>query len=291
MRKLLLALAIMAAPLPVAAVVVLDSTWAEHGGKPGAWSRGFDAHFDLAAQPQFAGIVGFWDGEQYGGSGTWIGNDADGHAYVLTAAHNFDDGGSFDSWYYYSRNDAEFEGMDLWIHPKYDENDDATGGWDMAIVKLNGPITDAGQAPMLYGGDGELGKTATITGFGSRGTGSAGEADRFYDEQTAAAARNIIDEVDGENGPNLLVVDFDNEAGGTNVIEGDAYPVDALEGVLGSGDSGGSTWIKVRSGWAIAGVNVWGDEDAVYGSLSAMARVSTQKDWILSIFPKAKFTP
>jgi len=61
--------------------------------------------------------------------------------------------------------------------------------------------------------------------------------------------------------------------------------------VLGSGDSGGSTWIKVRSGWAIAGVNVWGDEDAVYGSLSAMARVSTQKDWILSIFPKAKFTP
>jgi hypothetical protein len=291
MRKKLWVLAMISAPIAAPAVVILDSTWAENGGRAGAWSAGFDAHIALAAQPQFASIIGFWDGEQFGGSGTWIGNDAQGRAYVLTAAHNFDEGGSFDSWIYYTQSDAEFEGERLWIHPKYDENDDTTGGWDLAILRLSGPITDSGDAPLLYGGAAELGKTATITGFGSRGIGSAGEGDRFYADQVPAAARNIIDEVNGEYGANLLVVDFDNEAGGTNVLEGDAYPVDSLEGVLGAGDSGGSTWIKVRGGWAIAGVNVWGDHEAVYGSLSAMARVSTQQDWIKSIFPQAQFTP
>jgi hypothetical protein len=141
----------------------------------------------------------------------------------------------------------------------------------------------------LYGGASELGEVAVITGYGARGTGSVGEADKFYADQIPAAARNVIDEVDGEHGPNLLVVDFDSEDGDANILPGDAFPIDPLEGILGSGDSGGATWIDVRGGWAIAGVNVWGD-DAVYGSLSGMARVSTQRAWIREIFPKARFT-
>lgn len=291
MRVFIWALALVSAPFTALAVVVLDSTWAEQGGRVGAWDAGFDAHIALAAAPQFASIIGFWDGEQFGGSGVWIGNDDQGRAYVLTAAHNFDDGGTLDSWIYYTRGDDEFTGEQLWIHPRYDEFNEETGGWDMAILRLNGPVIDAGDAPLLYGGQNELGKIATITGYGARGIGSAGEGDRFYSHQVPAAARNVIDEVDGPYGANLLVVDFDNETGGTNVLEGDAFPVDSMEGVLGAGDSGGATWIKVRGGWAIAGVNVWGDHEAVYGSVSAMARVSTQQDWIKSIFPLAKFTP
>ena len=101
--------------------------------------------------------------------------------------------------------------------------------------------------------------------------------------ETAAAARNVVDEVDGENGENNLIVDFDSEAEDANVT-GKAKPVDRMEGILGSGDSGGAAWIKTADGWAIAGTNTWGDE-SVYGAVSGFSRVSTQLDWIASIYP------
>ena len=275
---------------PASAVIVLDSTWSENGGSFWDSDAGFDAHFALAAQDDFAAIIGLWDGEQFGGSGVWIGNDAEGHAYVLTAAHNFDDDADPAAWLYYTRDDTEFQGLELWVHPDYDKSDDASLGWDMAIVKLDAPITGLGPAPMIYAGQDELGAVVTITGFGARGIGSKGEADRFYSDEIPAAARNVVDEVDGENGRNLLVVDFDSEDGESNVLEGDSLPVDAYEGVLGSGDSGGATWMETRAGWAIVGVNVWGEDPAKYGSVSAMARLSTQRAWIGSIFPAARFT-
>ncbi len=284
-----MALAALCAASPAFGVIILDSTWENYGGARGRWDAGFDGHFELAAKARFSSIMGLWDGTQYGGSGTWIGNDAKGNAYVLTAAHNFDGGGDASAWVYYTRDETEFAGIQLWIHPDYDANDDETAGWDVAIVKLNGAITDAGPAPFLYAGQNELGAVATITGYGARGIGSVGEADKFYNDQIAAAAQNVIDEVDGENGSNLLVVDFDSDEGDTNALDGDALPVSPLEGILGSGDSGGATWIKASGGWAVAGVNVWGD-DAVYGSISAMARVSTLQDWIKGIFPQTKFT-
>ncbi len=275
---------------PAAAVIVLDSTWSENGGSFWESDAGFDAHFALAAENHFSAIMGLWDGEQFGGSGVWIGNDADGHAYLLTAAHNFDDDPDPAIWLYYTRDDSEFQGLELWIHPNYDKSDDASLGWDMAIVKLDAPMTGFGPAPYLYGGQNELGAVVTITGFGARGIGSRGEADRFYSDEIPAAARNVVDEVDGENGRNLLVVDFDSEDGQSNMLEGDALPVDEYEGVLGSGDSGGATWIETNAGWAVAGVNVWGEDPAKYGSISAMARISTQRAWIQSVFPKARFT-
>ncbi len=274
---------------PARAVIILDSTWADNGGQRGAWADGFDAHFDLAAQAQFAAIMGLWDGTQYGGSGTWIGNDDAGHAYMLTAAHNFDDGADFKDFTYYTRDEVAFSGVKLWIHPAYDAKDDTTSGYDLAIVRLDRAILDTGRPPYLYGGKDELGEIVTMTGYGTRGIGSKGEEDRFYRDQIAAAARNVIDEVDGENGGNLLIIDLDSEEGDANALDGDAMPIDALEGGLASGDSGGAAWIEAGDGWAIAGVNVWVD-DAVYGSISAMARVSTQADWIRGIFPAARFT-
>ena len=284
----LLCLALLLAT-PAGAVVVLDSTWEANGGAEGAEADGFGAHIALAEAPDFAAIVGLWDGEAYGGSGTWIGNDADGHGYVLTAAHNFDGDADPAKWVYYTIGGSELQGIELFIHPAYAGAGDDFGGADLAVVKLDGPVTDAGDAPSLYGGQDEVGRVATITGFGSRGTGSAGEADAYYEDEVPAAARNVIDEIEGKDGLDQLLVDFDSEAGDANALEGDALPVDEYEGILGSGDSGGSTWIETAEGWVIAGVNSWGD-DAVYGSISAMTRVSTQKEWITTVAPPATFT-
>lgn len=278
---------------PARAVIILDSTWAAQGGAVGAEGEGFEAAKALAMEPQFCAIMSFYDGEQIGGSGTWIGNDADGTAYVLTAAHNFGTGNDPDNWSYYTRAGTEFSGKAVHIHPNYDPNSDDTPGYDLAIVELNGPVEDCDTPPLLYGGQDELGKVATMVGFGSRGIGSVGQDDKYYKSEDAAAARNIIDVVedpapDGKGG-NQLLVDFDSEDGANNVFDNsDPMPVDDYEGVLGSGDSGGSLWIETDEGWAIAGVNAWGD-DAVYGSTGGFGRVSPQYEWIKSIFD-ANFT-
>lgn len=271
---------------PASAVIILDSTWADNGGSRRTPNAGFGAHEALAQQDQFAAIFGLWDGEEYGGSGTWIGNDDEGHGYILTAAHNFDGGGGAGTWVYYSRAEGEYQGIEVYIHPDYDPEDEeqGTSGYDLAIVKLDAPVEDAGDTPYLYAGDQELGAVMTITGYGSRGIGSRGEDNRFYDFDYPgpAAARNVIDDVDTEMENNLLV-DLDRENGNASVM-GDDEPFDEMEGILGSGDSGGAAWIETENGWAIAGINVWGD-DATYGSTSGFARVSTQLNWIESIFP------
>lgn len=267
--------------LPSGAVVILDSTWEANGGTP---SDGYAAHVALAMEPQFAAIFGLHDGTSYGGSATWIGNDED-HGYLLTAAHNFGDGEDASTWTYWSRDGTAYNGIDVQIHPSYDPDSDETSGYDMAIVTLDAPVTDAGPQPLLYEGQDELGREVTITGYGSRGIGSSGEGDDYYDfdGETPAAARNIVDEVDGENGENNLIIDFDSEAADASVM-GDAEPLDELEGILGSGDSGGASWMETRQGWVIVATNTWGD-DSVYGSISGLSRVSTQLDWIASIFP------
>jgi secreted trypsin-like serine protease len=287
------ALLSLAAAGPANAVIILDSTWAEQGGAVGAEGDGFGSVKALAMQPQFCAIMSFFDGTQIGASGTWIGNDEDGNAYVLTAAHNFGGGDDPGTWVYYTRAGAEFTGKAVHIHPNYDASSGETPGYDMAIVELNGPVKDCDAPPLLYGGHDELGQLATMVGFGSRGIGSVGQDDKYYTSEDAAAAHNIIDAVedpdpDGKGG-NQLLIDFDSEDGSTNVFEdGDAMPVDEYEGVLGSGDSGGSLWIETDEGWAIVGVNDWGD-DAVYGSTGGFGRISPQYDWVNSIF-EASFT-
>lgn len=280
----LIALCLSLPALPTGAVVILDSTWLAQGGDQDSPADGFSAHVALAMQPQFAAIFGLHDGTSYGGSATWIGNDRD-HGYLLTAAHNYGADADPSAWVYWSRDGTAYDAVALHIHPDYDPEDDSTSGYDMAIVVLSTPVTDAGRQPRLYAGRDELGRVVTITGYGSRGTGSSGEADDYYDfdGETPAAARNVVDEVDGENGANSLIIDFDSEAGDASVM-GDAEPVDAMEGILGSGDSGGASWIETRQGWAIVATNTWGD-DSVYGSISGLSRVSTQLDWIASIFP------
>ena len=284
MRVLPLALAALFLALPARAVVILDSTWSANGGSDDAPSQGFGANEALAMAPQFAAIFGLHDGEAYGGSATWIGNDGE-HGYLLTAAHNF--GGSADAgtWTYWSRAGEAYEGVAVDIHPSYDSQSDDSSGYDLAIVTLDRPVTDAGRQPALYEGRDELGRVLTITGYGSRGTGSSGETDDHYDfdAETSAAARNVVDEVDGDYGENSLIADFDSEEGDASVMGG-SDPVDEFEGILGSGDSGGAAWIRTRQGWAIAGTNTWGD-DSVYGSVSGFSRVSTQLDWIASVFP------
>jgi len=62
-----------------------------------------------------------------------------------------------------------------------------------------------------------------------------------------------------------------------------------LDGIPGSGDAGGSAWLRTEvGGWAICGVNVRSNGDT-YGSQSWFARVSGVRDWLTASVPGLRF--
>ncbi len=121
-----------------------------------------------------------------------------------------------------------------------------------------------------------------------RGIGSVGEKADYNDGGEPAAATNVVDEVmdavvpppRGDDAGNWLQVTLRRESEGAG----------RLDGVLGSGDSGGSAWMRTeRFGWAIVGINANGNGNASYGDQSEFARVSGLRDWILRLAPGARF--
>lgn len=273
---------------PAGAVIILDSTWQAEGGGPDTESAGFRAHVALGSQPQFAGVIALSDdeGETWGAaSGTWIGN-VGGGAQILTAAYNFERDGSAEQYLYRTPGGTVRHGTGIVFHPLFTWDNDERTGYDMAIVRLDGPIDDGGLPPVLYGGRREHGQHIVMVGFGSRGIGSAGE-DSIYDGLPGkAAAENIVAKVMDALRPPPADADAGNWLAVTLRREDEG--AGRLDGILGSGDSGGSAWLLTGGLWAIAGVNANGTGDT-YGSQSFFARVSGVQDWLRSIVPGLSF--
>jgi len=275
---------------PAGAVIVLDSTWRAEGGGPGREAEGFRAHIALANQPQFTAVIAMSDddGEIWGNaSGTWMGN-IDGRARIVTAAHVFDRGGAADYYVYRAPGGAVLHGRRVVYHPLYNWKNSERTGYDFAVVELDRPITDAGTVPALYGGTKEMGAQVVMVGYGSRGIGSVGQQPIYYEGSDKAAATNTVDEVmdavhpvprgKEEDAGNWLRVTLWRESQGAG----------RLDGILGSGDSGGSTWLRTGAGWAICGINANGDGDT-YGSPSYFARISGVRDWLIGAIPGLRF--
>ncbi len=285
--------------LPAQGVTILDSTWREEGGTKGSPWKGFAAHLALAAQPQFDGLVSLSeDGEEWGlASGTWLGNDAN-HAYILTAAHVFELPAGPGDYVVRSPGGSVFRADRVWVHPEWDEDIETRSGYDLAIIRLTKPMTDAGQPPILYTGRGEAGKVITFVGFGSRGIGSRGERERFLRGTDKAAAQGLVEDwadlisppPRGEDAGNYLGIFLPREDGSLeNPLGSTSRPATRMVGLLGSGDSGGSAWMKVGETWMLVGVNSSGTEDGGYGETSWFARVAPHRRWISSIFSGARF--
>jgi hypothetical protein len=64
--------------------------------------------------------------------------------------------------------------------PLYTWSNAERTGYDFAIVRLDGPIDDAGPPPALYGGNREDGARIVMVGWGSRGIGSVGQKPKYY---------------------------------------------------------------------------------------------------------------
>jgi len=279
----------LTATRPSGAVVVLDSTWQAEGGRPGRESAGFRAHMALARQPQFASLVALsGDGGHNWAtaSGTWIGND-DGHSYVLTAAHVFSLGEDADTYVYRTNSGLVRRAVHVEFHPLWNGDVHEREGYDFAIVTLNSEVDDSGPQPALYEGAIEPGTRIVMVGFGSRGVASLGEREEYDMPGTKAAAENIVDEVVEALHPTPTEGNAGNWFGVTMRRPNEGAL--RLEGLLGGGDSGGSTWLQVGREWAIAGVNSNGSGDDTYGCSSFFAQVAGVQEWIAETAPGVRF--
>jgi len=161
-------------------------------------------------------------------------------------------------------------------------------GYDFAVVRLDDEVDDAGDPPLLYAGDREHGKRIVMVGYGARGIGSVGQQTVYQPSWGKAAAENTIDEVTGARSPAPAGGDAGNWLRVT--LKREAEGAARLDGLLGSGDSGGSTWSRSGGDWVIAGVNANGTGNASYGDSSYFARVSGVRDWLARTVPGVRFT-
>lgn len=289
MKKILNILLLMSVLLTIPfahAVIILDSTYQKYG---------FEKAEALAHEPQFKSLIFISDSA----SGAWIGND-DGHGYVLSAGHVFDDSTKPEDFIFRTLDGTKYKADKIILHPLWNGNTNDRTGFDFAIIRLAEEVTTAGEQPYLYDGTQEEGKRVTFLGYGYRGTGEKGQDTNIDTHNKPAGGVGLVESVVEAKDPvpktgdagNYFGIWLPKEDGSVaNPIKenGITEPVSETAGILGSGDSGGPVWIETDSGWEIAGVNSNGGGNAEYGKASWFPRLGYVKEWILSLVPTAQF--
>lgn len=143
---------------------------------------------------------------------------------------------------------------------------------DIALIELMRPVE--GVSPVaLYRNSDELGKVAKLLGKGATGTGANGYGEHAAHRTELRRAFNTITSADGR----WFCFVFDAPPSGV-----------PLEGIAGSGDSGGPALIEVDNRWLLAGMPSWASAQGnvvtspqgLYGQTSCNVRISHYAHWI-----------
>ena len=146
---------------------------------------------------------------------------------------------------------------------------------DIALIKLASSVS--GVEPIsIYSGKSEKDKTITVYGRGATGNGLTGEDPETKSLRVMNKFQNIVNNAEG----NWLAFTLDAPE--------NALP---LEGMHGSGDSGGASVIFQEGVPLLVGLSSWqlahGDistfKGGLYGTTAYQVRVSNYHDWILAV--------
>ncbi|MGX5200373.1 trypsin-like serine protease [Aliikangiella sp. IMCC44632] len=146
------------------------------------------------------------------------------------------------------------------------------GRVDLVLIKLSNPVTHVNPIARYYNSD-EMGMRTTTYGTGALGTGLTGELLNTKSRRVLNHFNNHIEGVQG----NYLKMRFDKPDKGL-----------PLEGIHGSGDSGGPTVIEEKGQLYLIGIQAFRDYEGelkdfkggLYGSVSVLCRVSAFNNWI-----------
>ncbi len=143
------------------------------------------------------------------------------------------------------------------------------------MLKLTTAVTNV-KPINIYTGTSEKGKTTTVYGKGATGNGLTGEDLETKSLRTINQFHNIIESAEDS----WLTFKFDEP---TNAL--------LLEGMHGSGDSGGASVIFPNGTPLLVGLSSWqlghGDistfKGGLYGTIAYQVRVSNYHSWILGV--------
>lgn len=153
---------------------------------------------------------------------------------------------------------------------------------DIALIRLAKPVRDVEPTP-LYRGHAELGQKVLLYGKGATGNGISGQ-NKGPNRTVLRQAQNVISAVEGR----WLAYTFDSGKA--------ARP---LEGMLGSGDSGGPVLLQHNRRWELAGLASWKSAQGklsefrpgLYGQRSYQVRISHYLPWIEATIKENGGTP
>ena len=146
---------------------------------------------------------------------------------------------------------------------------------DIALIKLTSTVS--GVEPInIYTGKSEKDKTITVYGKGATGNGLTGEDPDTKSLRVMNQFQNIVESAEG----NWLAFKFDEPA---NAL--------SLEGMHGSGDSGGASVVFQKGVPFLVGLSSWqlghGDistfKGGLYSTIAYQVRMSNYYDWILGV--------
>ncbi len=154
---------------------------------------------------------------------------------------------------------------------------------DIALIKLVSPVTDVVPV-VLYRGDDEVGQTVHLIGKGATGNGTDGEIQQGSNRTALRRASNVVVDADAR----WLRYVFDAPP--------DCLP---LEGITGSGDSGGPVMLGEGgqrelaglAAWKRADGDLWACRNGVYGQACYNVRVSRYVEWIRDILADGNASP
>jgi hypothetical protein len=219
------------------------------------------------------------------GSGTLLSTGR----HVLTAAHVVTDdlfgnplpGNSIHVTFNTANGPVTIQGRRVYSLPSWEGTVtlDFTTGQDIAILELESAAPASIPRYDIYRDDDEIGKIASMYGYGRTGTGDFGA---IYADQQLRWGQNRIDCTGGLLGyaEDVLMYDFDSGSEyddtfglwlGIHDLGMGTYEVN-----IASGDSGGPSFIDGK----IAGVHSFGDVMSAFGATSADTRVSVHAEWI-----------
>lgn len=146
---------------------------------------------------------------------------------------------------------------------------------DIALIKLSSPVSDI-KPISVYSESAEKGRVITVFGKGATGNGLTGENVETKSLNQANKFQNVVESANGK----WLTFKFDSLK--------NALP---LEGMHGSGDSGGASIIYQDGEPYLVGLSSWqfatGDisefKGGLYGTTAYQTRLSNYYHWILNI--------
>lgn len=283
---------------PVPMIMAGDQT----GSPPDSPTNRVDAN--ISSSP-FAGVAHLTLGGAAACTGTPI-----SRFHIVSAGHcvDFDDNGTNDIGtnvvirFNYSGSGSTIIGSgsiaSVDVHPDYTGFSNPTVNDDLIIITLNEPLPNFIPIYPVFTGLQTQGQVITMVGYGRTGFGDVGDT-IGGNSSIKRVGQNTVELLFDNDDPGGAMVkeifeyDFDGPTNGTNCFGGPGTLGNDIESSVGSGDSGGPSFVQVGDELRLWGVNTFGvaciAPPPLFGSIGGGMLVTGYLDWISGFIPPSPF--